>query len=114
MIVEVCASLKAVKYIHRVLIALQSSSMPASTRFESTCRAGIGAMWGVRGFPVFSHFPSALLLVVHLPSRLTVKWREISDRALEKIEAQRSFLAFFKYSRENPFKNLLILWLHGT
>lgn len=86
--VEVCAFLNAVEYIHKYI---HKGSDRATIEFntgvneirEYLSGRYLGAIeyaWGVLGFPIFSHFPSGLPLVVHLPNRHTVKWRERDER----------------------------------
>jgi hypothetical protein len=68
----------------------------------------LGAMeasWRMFENEVHDHYPSVKALVVHLPGRHTVTYRDegSADQVLENIENRETeLMAFFRYNAEHP------------
>lgn len=109
--VEVCTTVKAVKYIHKYIYkgpdraTLQIDENDEITRYL-TCRY-VGpsqAVWSLLEFPTHEEYPTIVRLALHLPNRQNVVFRaDISAETLEERaeSACTTLMAFFDYNRDH-------------
>jgi Helitron helicase-like domain at N-terminus len=113
--VEACQALTSVKYIHKYM---HKGPDRATVEFDSGVNeirqyvsgryiGSTEAAWRMFGNGVHNHYPSVKPLVVHLPGKHTVTYREqdSATRAAESIQhKQTELMVFFKYNATHPGK----------
>jgi hypothetical protein len=107
--VEVCASVQAIKYIHkyvykgtdRTTIAVTATDDEITryvhARYVSPCEA----IWRLFEFPTHQEFPPVQHLAVHLQGEQTVYFPDDispTDLAARTIAARSTLMAFFEYN----------------
>ena len=116
--VEICASVKAIKYINkyiykgsdRATVAIGGNPEPSESDEIAKHLHGryIGpseAAWQIFEFPVHEECPSVIHLPVHLPGKQPVYFPDdlTADELRMRIDNQESTLiAFFRYNLEHP------------
>jgi hypothetical protein len=109
--VEVCTTVKAVKYIHKYIYkghdkaTLQINENDEVTRYL-TCRY-VGpsqASWSIFEFPTHEEYPTIMRLALHLPNQQNVVFD--ADTSVQGLEeraehARTTLMAFFNYNREH-------------
>ena len=109
--VEVCTTVKAIKYIHKYIYkgpdkaTLQIDENDEITRYL-TCRyvGPCQAMWSLLEFPTHEEYPTVVRLALHLPNRQNVVFRaDVSVQTLEERaeSARTTLIAFFEYNRDH-------------
>lgn len=104
--VEVCASVKVVKYIHKYVykgpdqatVAMNVRAYEVSRHLQGRYIGPTEAMWRLFEFPMHEEFPPLQELTVHLPGNQVVYFNPdlAPDELREKMENARSTLmAFF-------------------
>ena len=109
--VEVCTSIKAIKYIHKYIYkgpdkaTLQIDENDEITRYL-TCRyvGPTQAMWSLLEFPTHEEYPNIVRLALHLPNHQNIVFR--TDTSVESLEeraesTRTTLMAFFDYNREH-------------
>ena len=116
--VEICASVKSIKYIHKYVYKGSDQATAVISdgpRISESDEIGkhlhgryIGpseAAWQIFEFPVHEECPPVIHLSVHLPGKQSVYFAAdlTADEIRERIEKQESTLmAFFHYNLEHP------------
>ena len=110
--VEVCASIQAVKYIHkyiykgsdRTTLQLQSNDDEVARYLQGRYIGPTEAVWRLFEFAVHEEFPPVIHLAIHLPDQQPVYFN--SDIAVTDLQnrldaAQSILMAFFQYNLLN-------------
>jgi hypothetical protein len=107
--VEVCSTIRAVKYIHkyiykgsdRATAELQTPEDEIKRYISGRYIGSSEAVWRLFEFPVHGETPSVKHLPIHLPGGHMVSFdcAAATDHILERIDQQRTLLmAFFDYN----------------
>ena len=108
--VEVCASVKAIKYIHkyiykghdRTTLRLQATTDEVQRYLQGRYIGPSEAIWRLFEYPMHQEYPSVIRLAVHLPGQQIVSFHAQDGRQdLERRmrEAKSTLIAFFEYNR---------------
>ena len=109
--VEVCASVRSVKYIHKYIYKGNDRTTLRLTDGDEVSQYLQGryigpseAIWRLFEFPVHEEFPPVIQLAVHLPGEQPVYFQP--DQSVEEIQQRlnlscSTLTAFFKYNTEH-------------
>jgi hypothetical protein len=116
--VEACQGLSMVKYIHkymhkgpdRATVEFDTGPNEIQQYISGRYLGSLEAAWRTLKNAVNEHYPSVKALVVHLPGRHTVTYRDEDSAAqvLENIESgETELMGFFTYNAAHPEVNRL-------
>ena len=110
--VEVCASIKAIKYIHKYIykgsdcttVQLQGSEDEVAQYLQGRYIGPTKVMWHLFEYPVHEEWPPVIHLGLHLPNEQPVFFG--ADSTLTELQAKldashSTLMAFFDYNRDN-------------
>lgn len=110
--VKVCASVQAVKYIHKYIykggdrtsVQLQSENDEIKRYLQGRYIGPSEAVWRLFEFSLHEEFPPVIHLAIHLPGEQCVAFRvnaTVEEVAARMETAQSTLMAFFQYNRLN-------------
>jgi hypothetical protein len=110
--VEICASVRAVKYIHkyiykgndRTTVQLQSDNDEIGRYLQGRYIGPTEAVWRLFEFPMHEEAPPVTHLAIHLPGKQPVYFgAEASEEVIRNhmMQSGSTLMAFFKYNTDH-------------